>query len=135
MELIGKYAGAEWTEQNKFFQTLPNVSNLAFSNCSKNMQKVIQMALQLLGCSEKVGKFAQRPWASPTGPHSGNLFSCPLSSQPTTFKIVITGFLNKQMLQQSITITAIPCLTIIARIFINGCNKLTAIEYWLFFEK
>ena len=35
--VISKCAGADWTEQNKFFQTLLNLSNLAFSNCSKNV--------------------------------------------------------------------------------------------------
>ena len=41
-------------------------------------------------------------------------------SQPTTFKIVNTGFLNKQILYQNATITAKPCLAIIACIFIDG---------------
>ena len=45
LDLTSKCEGADWTEQNKFFQTFLNLSNLAFSNCSKNEQNVIQMAL------------------------------------------------------------------------------------------
>ena len=40
--------------------------------------------------------------ASHPGPHGGNLFFRTQSSQPTTFKIVITGVLNKQMLYRSL---------------------------------
>ena len=46
--MTSKCAGADWTEQNKLFQTFPNLSNLAFSNCSKNIQNIIQMALKML---------------------------------------------------------------------------------------
>ena len=46
--LDSKCAEADWTAQNKFFQTLPNLSNLAFSNCSKSIQNGIQMALKWL---------------------------------------------------------------------------------------
>ena len=86
------------TEQNKSFETLPNLSNLAFTNCFKNVQNVIQIALKQF-FSETIAKIAQ--WqgkALPPHPHSDNLFFHTQSSQPTTFKIVITGFLNKQML-------------------------------------
>ena len=48
LDLTSKYAGADWTEQQQVLsQTLPNFSNLAtFSNCSKNLQNVIQIALK-----------------------------------------------------------------------------------------
>ena len=56
--LTSKCAGADWTEQNKFFQTLPNLSNLAFSNCAENVQNIIQMALKWLFFSEKLQELA-----------------------------------------------------------------------------
>ena len=62
--------------------------------------------------SRKNARIAQRLRASPPGLHSGNLFSRTQSSQPSIFKIVITRFLNTQMLKQSATITAKPCLPI-----------------------
>ena len=46
LDFISNCAGPDWTKRNKFFQTLPNLSNLAVSNCSKNAQNVIQMALK-----------------------------------------------------------------------------------------
>ena len=54
LDLTRKSAGADWTEQNKFFQTLPNLSNLAFSNCFINVQNIIQMALKWLFFSKKL---------------------------------------------------------------------------------
>ena len=48
LDLTSKCVRDDWTEQNKFFQTLPSLSNLAFSNSSKNVQNVIQMALKWL---------------------------------------------------------------------------------------
>ena len=47
---------------------------------------------------KKIAKIVQRLGALPQGAHKGNLFSSTQSSQPAAFKIVITGFLNKQML-------------------------------------
>ena len=41
LNLTSKFAGADWTKQNKFFQTLPNLSNLSFFNRFKNVQNVI----------------------------------------------------------------------------------------------
>ena len=46
---------------------------------------------------KKNARIAQWLGALPPGPHCGNLFSRTQSSQLITFKIVITGFLNKQM--------------------------------------
>ena len=63
MDLTSKCAEADWTEQTKFFQTLPNLNNLAFSNCSENVQNVIQMALKWLFFSEKLQELP--------GPHKG----------------------------------------------------------------
>ena len=56
------------------------------------------MALKWLFFSEKIAKITQLRGALPPGPHSGNLFSHTQSSQPTTFRIVIIGFLNKQIM-------------------------------------
>ena len=71
LDLTSKCAGADWTAQNKFFQTLPNLSNLAFSNCSKNVPNVIQMALKWLffflkNCKNCLvtGGFSPRPYLS-----------------------------------------------------------------------
>ena len=61
------------------------------------------MALKWLFFSKKIARIAP-------GLHRGNLFFRTQRSQPTTFKTVIAGFLNKQMLQQNATITAKPCL-------------------------
>ena len=61
----------------------------------KNVQNVIQMALKCLFFSEKIEEL---PNGWELRLHSGSFFSSTQSSQPTTFKIVITGFLNKQML-------------------------------------
>ena len=56
--------------------------------------------------SVKIAVFSEKNWKNcPAAagllprPHYGNLFSRTQSSQPTTFKIVITGFLNKQKLK------------------------------------
>ena len=91
--MSSKCAKADETEQHKFFQTFPNLSNLAFSNCSENVQNVIQIALKWLffqkNCKIRLDTFAPSP-------HSGNLFFHTQASQPTTFKIIITGFLNKK---------------------------------------
>ena len=65
----------------------------------KNVKNVIQMALKSLLFSEKkITRIAQRLGTSPPGPLSGNLFYPTQSPQPTTFKIIITEFLNNQML-------------------------------------
>ena len=69
MDLTGKCAEADWTEHNKLFQTLSNLCNLAFSNCSKNIQNVIQMALKWLFFSEKL----QVAGGEAPGPYFGNL--------------------------------------------------------------
>ena len=55
--MISNCAGIDLIEQNKFLQTLPNRNNFALSNCSKNVQKFIQMALKWL-FSEKLAKIA-----------------------------------------------------------------------------
>ena len=78
------------------------------------------MALKYQFFSKKIARIAQRLRVLPPDSHSGNLFYRTQSSQPTTFKIVVARFLKKQMLQQKATITAKPCLTIIANIFINS---------------
>ena len=90
--------GPDRTEQNKFFLTLPNRGNLAVSNFSKTVQNIIEMALKWLFLCEEISRIAQQLEAPSLGPHNGNLFSCAQSSQPTSFKIVNTGFLNKQVL-------------------------------------
>ena len=117
LDLISKCAGADQTEQKKFFQTFPNYSNLAFCNSMSSKWLFFWNNCPAAG-------------ALPPSPHSGNLFSRTHSSQPTTFKIVIAGFLNEQIT----TIIMKPCLTIIVCIFINGCNKLITVGYWLLFE-
>ena len=53
LDFICNCVGPDWTKRNKFFQTLPNLSNLAVSN-SKNAQNVIQMALKWLFFFEKI---------------------------------------------------------------------------------
>ena len=53
--------GADCPEQNKFFQTLPNLGNLAFSDCSKNVQNVIPMTLKWLFFSEKLQELPRPP--------------------------------------------------------------------------
>ena len=78
------------------------------------------MVSKCLFFSEKIARIAQRRGASPPGLSNGTLFSHTQSSQSTTFKIVVTGFLNKQTLQQKATIATKPCLTLITCIFING---------------
>ena len=70
MDLTGKCAGADWTEQNKLFQTLSNLCNLAFSNCSKN---VIQIALKWLFFSEKLQELLSGWGLRHPGPYLGNL--------------------------------------------------------------
>ena len=45
LDLTSKCVGADWTEQNKFFQTFLNLSNLAFFYCSKIVQNGIKMAI------------------------------------------------------------------------------------------
>ena len=95
------------------------------SKCRK-CSKYIQMALKRLFFSEK------KNCKNCPGPRSGNLFSRTQSSQPTTFKIVITEFLNKQIWQNAIII-AKPILTIIPSIFSNGWNKLlklSLVAFW-----
>ena len=62
---------------------------------------------------KKIARIAQQLGSLPPGPLSGSLFSHTQSLLSTTFKIVIAGFLNKQMLLQNATITTKPCLTII----------------------
>ena len=88
LDLATKCAGADWTELNKFFQTLPNLSTLAFTNYSKNEQNVIQKALKWLfffNCKNcpAAGDF-------PLCPHSGNLFSCTHYQQ--VLKLLLQGF-------------------------------------------
>ena len=101
-----------------------NLSNSAFSNCSKNVQNVIQMALKWLNFFEKVVTIAQ--WLGLClMPHRGKLLFCTRSSQPTIFKIVITRFWISKSCNDA-TITAKPSLTI---------TKLTAIGYGLLFKK
>ena len=57
------------------------------------------MALKrLFFFSEKTARIALQLGALLPGFHDGNLFSRAQSSQATTFKIVNTGFMNKQML-------------------------------------
>ena len=62
--------------------------------------------------SKKIARITQRLGASPPGLPRGNLIFRTQPSQPTTFKTVIAGFLNKQLLQQNATISAKPFLTI-----------------------
>ena len=72
------------------------------------------MALKCLFFSgKKNAKITLWLGPSPPGPYSGNLISRAQSSQPTIFKIVITGVLNKHMLQQNATIIVKLCLSII----------------------
>ena len=71
--------------------------NLAFSNCSKTVQNVIQMALKWL-LFLKICRNCPAAGALPPGSRRGKLLSCRQCLQPTTFKIVITRFSNKQML-------------------------------------
>ena len=47
--------------------------------------------------SKTITRIGQRLGAKPTGSHNDNLFFRTQSSQPTTFKIIVAGFLNKQM--------------------------------------
>ena len=96
------------------------------------------MALKWLFFPNKIAGIAQWVGASPPGPHTCHyvqnvknnqnviqmvlkwlFFSHFTTSQPTTLKIVITGFLNKQMLEQNATITTKPSLTVIPNILIN----------------
>ena len=61
----------------------------------KNVQNIIQIALKCLFFSEKIEEL---PSGWELRLYSGSFFSRTQSSQPSTLKIVITGFLNKQML-------------------------------------
>ena len=54
LDFISNCAEPDWTKRNKFFQTLPNLSNLAVSNYSKNAQNAIQMALKWLFFFKKI---------------------------------------------------------------------------------
>ena len=65
--------GADWTEQNKFLKTFPNLSNSAFSNCSKNVQNVIQMELKWLFVFRKIARIAQWLGTLPPDPYLSNL--------------------------------------------------------------
>ena len=48
-----------------FFQFFPNLSNLAFCNCSKNVQNVIHMALKWLFFLKKIARIALATGALP----------------------------------------------------------------------
>ena len=78
LDLISKCAVADWTEQNKFSQsqTIPNLSNLAFSSFSENEQNGVKMAIFLF---EKIATIAQQLDVLPPASHDGNLFSLALS--------------------------------------------------------
>ena len=63
-----------------------------YQKCSKRHPNGAKIAV----LSQK--KLQELPSGWGLHPHHGNLFSRTQSSQLTTFKIIITGFLNKQML-------------------------------------
>ena len=103
----------------------PHLSNLAVSNCSKNIQNVIQMALKWLVFSEKSQKLPSGWGLSPLAPIRVNCYlACNLHNQQL-LKSLLQGFAINKCCNDA-TITAKPCLTITA---------LTTIGYWLLFDK
>ena len=100
----------------------PHLSNLAFYNCSKNIQTVIQMALKWLLFSEKLPS----SWGlCPQALIGVNCYLARNFHNQQLSKSLLQGFgINKCC--NDANITAKPCLTI---------TKLTIIGYWLFFEK
>ena len=103
----------------------PHLSNLAVSNCSKNIQNVIQMALKWLRFSEKSQKLPSVWGLRHQAPIGVNCYLARNLHNQQLSKSELQGFgINKCC--NDATITAKPCLTITA---------LTTIRYWLLFEK
>ena len=103
----------------------PHLSNLAVSNCSKNIQNVIQMALKWLVFSEESQKLPSGWGLRPQAPIGVNCYLARYLHNQQLSKLLLQGFGTNKCCNDA-TITAKPCLTITA---------LTTIGYWLLFEK
>ena len=103
----------------------PHLGNLAVSNCSKNIQNVIQMALKWLVFSEKSQKLPSGWGLHPQAPIGVNCYLARNLHNQQLSKLLLQGFGTNKCCNDA-TITAKPCLTITA---------LTTIGYWLLFEK
>ena len=103
----------------------PHLSNLAFCNCSKNVQTVIQMTLKWLLFSEKLQELPSGWGLCPQAPIGVNCYLAHNLHNQQLSKSLLQGFGRNKCCNDA-TITAKLCLTI---------TKLTTIGYWLLFEK
>ena len=103
----------------------PYLSNLALSNCSKNVLNAIQIALKWLLFSEKLQELPSGWGLSPPAPIGVNCYLARNLHNQQLLRSLLYGFWINKCCNDA-TITTKPCLT---------RTKLPTIGYWWLFEK